>query len=327
MIVLENGDVLEGDAASASEVDFTIHGLDNSALKQLADGQLADSKGTIFTADSTDVVSSIILVNTGAAANAVNLYLKPSGGTSRRLIPKDMLLAAGYSLHFSGDKITVLSSAGNVVTAFPSLTSAQLAALVTDETGSGALVFANSPTLVTPALGTPASGDLQNCTTANTTTKGVVEHATAAEINTGTDAERVISPDTLAGSEAGKRCVEITVFDPTTDLATGDGKAYFVVPTELNGMNLVRVAATVITAGTTNSTTIQIANVTDACDMLSTLMAIETTETSTRTSAQPGVIDTAHDDVATGDVLRIDIDAASTTKPKGLIVEMIFQLP
>ena len=33
-------------------------------------------------------------------------------------------------------------------------------------TGSGAPVRATSPTLVTPALGTPASGDLSNCTNA-----------------------------------------------------------------------------------------------------------------------------------------------------------------
>lgn len=43
-------------------------------------------------------------------------------------------------------------------------TSANLAAAVSDETGTGALVFANSPTLVTPILGTPASGTLTNCT-------------------------------------------------------------------------------------------------------------------------------------------------------------------
>lgn len=42
--------------------------------------------------------------------------------------------------------------------------SANLAAAVTDETGTGALVLANSPTLVTPALGTPASGVLTNAT-------------------------------------------------------------------------------------------------------------------------------------------------------------------
>ena len=43
-------------------------------------------------------------------------------------------------------------------------TSANLAATVTDETGSGSLVFATSPTFITPALGTPASGVLTNAT-------------------------------------------------------------------------------------------------------------------------------------------------------------------
>jgi len=43
-------------------------------------------------------------------------------------------------------------------------TSAEIAAIVTDETGSGALCFATSPTLVTPVLGTPSSCTLTNCT-------------------------------------------------------------------------------------------------------------------------------------------------------------------
>ena len=54
--------------------------------------------------------------------------------------------------------------AGNVATFLGTPSSANLASAVTDETGSGALVFANSPTLVSPALGTPASGTLTNCT-------------------------------------------------------------------------------------------------------------------------------------------------------------------
>lgn len=51
-------------------------------------------------------------------------------------------------------------------------TSAQLAATVSDETGTGALVFAESPTLVTPTLGTPASGTLSNCTVDGTNSVG-----------------------------------------------------------------------------------------------------------------------------------------------------------
>jgi cytoskeletal protein CcmA (bactofilin family) len=54
-------------------------------------------------------------------------------------------------------------------------TSAHLAGVISDETGTGSLVFATSPTLVTPALGTPASGVLTNCTgTAAGLTAGAV---------------------------------------------------------------------------------------------------------------------------------------------------------
>ena len=52
----------------------------------------------------------------------------------------------------------------NVATFLATPSSANLASAVTDETGTGALVFANTPTLVTPLLGTPTSGTLTNCT-------------------------------------------------------------------------------------------------------------------------------------------------------------------
>ena len=52
----------------------------------------------------------------------------------------------------------------SVATFLATPTSANLAAALTDETGTGANVFATSPTLVTPILGTPASGTLTSCT-------------------------------------------------------------------------------------------------------------------------------------------------------------------
>lgn len=51
-----------------------------------------------------------------------------------------------------------------VATFLATPSSANLKSAVTDETGSGALVFATSPTLVTPVLGTPSSGTLTSCT-------------------------------------------------------------------------------------------------------------------------------------------------------------------
>lgn len=43
-------------------------------------------------------------------------------------------------------------------------TSAELRTILGDETGTGAAVFADTPTLVAPLLGTPTSGTLTNCT-------------------------------------------------------------------------------------------------------------------------------------------------------------------
>jgi hypothetical protein len=58
----------------------------------------------------------------------------------------------------------ITSFGTGVATFLGTPSSANLAAAVTDETGSGLLVFATSPTLVTPALGTPSSGVMTSVT-------------------------------------------------------------------------------------------------------------------------------------------------------------------
>jgi len=62
------------------------------------------------------------------------------------------------------DATSTIAMYSNNLSVFASTTSAQLATLISDETGSGSLVFGTSPTLVTPLLGTPTSGTLTNCT-------------------------------------------------------------------------------------------------------------------------------------------------------------------
>ena len=67
------------------------------------------------------------------------------------------------------------ATVSNKLSAFAATTSSELAGVISNETGSGALVFATSPTLVTPALGTPASGVATNLTgTAASLTAGNV---------------------------------------------------------------------------------------------------------------------------------------------------------
>ena len=72
---------------------------------------------------------------------------------------------------------------------------------VTTSTGSGSVVLSNSPTLVTPALGTPSSGDLQNCTGyPSGSLTGVVAIANGGtNANTASAAFNNLSPITTEG--------------------------------------------------------------------------------------------------------------------------------
>jgi hypothetical protein len=81
----------------------------------------------------------------------------------------DVTTALGYTP--IGPNLTgAITSTGNATSlGISSFTSANLAAALTDETGTGANVFANnpslsSPTFTNPTLGTPSSGNLANCT-------------------------------------------------------------------------------------------------------------------------------------------------------------------
>lgn len=178
------------------------------------------------------------------------------------------------------------------------------------------------------SVGTVTAGNVDAVVSAaSTTLAGKSELATTAETSTGTDTGRTVTPDGLAGSVFGEKSVSLQVLGGATATTVADGQAYITIPSSCNGMNLVGVAANVIVAGTTGTLDIQIRNVTQTADMLSTKMTIDSAELSTSTAATPPVIDTANDDVATGDVLAVDVDVIHTTPATGLVVNLIFRLP
>lgn len=121
------------------------------------------------------------------------------------------------------------------------------------------------------------------------------------------------------------KIISIQVFASGTSTATGDGAAFFRVPSDLNGYNIIGVAAAVYTAGTTGTLDIQLRNKTQTADILSTKMTIDSGETDTSTAATAAVINTAEDDLTTGDVIAVDIDAVHTTPAAGLTVEIRVQ--
>ena len=92
------------------------------------------------------------LVTTGA----YNLALATTGNTS-------------LTLPTSG----TLTTTANNLSAFAATTSAQLAAVINDETGTGKLVFATSPTLITPTIGAARAISITFTDTTVQTTAGV----------------------------------------------------------------------------------------------------------------------------------------------------------
>jgi len=65
----------------------------------LADGQLPNSKGTLYTAAKITIVKTISFVNTDTVTRLCNLYLNTSG-TSRLISPKNLSMPTRYKAEF-----------------------------------------------------------------------------------------------------------------------------------------------------------------------------------------------------------------------------------
>jgi hypothetical protein len=121
------------------------------------------------------------------------------------------------------------------------------------------------------------------------------------------------------------KTVEVKVVDDATVLTTGEGKLIFCVPAAFNGRNLATAHAFVTTVSSSGLPSVGIRNVTDSVEMLSTNITIDASEFTSYTAAAAAVIDTAHDDVATGDLIAVDIDTAGTgAKGLGVILGFTF---
>jgi hypothetical protein len=188
---LEEAIVGRATATFASDADLTLT-LTNSNATQVARNLVLNvTSGVSLTATRDLIVPAIekpyIIQNNTTGAQSIRVIVAGTGvtvpngktaivynngtdvTTAIDFIPS---LTLGAALPVASGGTGITSFGAGVATFLGTPSSANLASAVTDETGSGLLVFATSPTLVTPVLGTPSSGTLSGCTVDGTDAVG-----------------------------------------------------------------------------------------------------------------------------------------------------------
>jgi hypothetical protein len=243
--------------SATNTVDFSIDNtvatldgtqtLTNKSIN-LANNTLTTTSAQLATAISDETGTGVVVFSNtptlvtpvlgAATATSIN-GLTISSSTGTLTIANGKTLTASNTLTFTGtDTSSVAFGAGgtvaytaNKLSVFAATSSAELAGVISDETGSGVVVFSNTPTLVTPVLGAATA-------TSITATSGNLTLAAAS----GNNSVSITPTGTGTVDVASKRITSLA--DPTQaqDAAT---KAY--VDSLANGLDVkqsVRAAST-----------------------------------------------------------------------------------
>ena len=173
----------------------------NTQVQFNSTGTLAGSSN--FTFDGTTVsmaglaVTGSSIFRAAATQDGVAIVGR-AGGTSSYEVTFTPTTLTADRIQTLQDAAGTVALSGNNLGFFAATTSAQLAGIISDETGSGVLVFATSPTLVTPVLGVASATSINKVaitTPATSATLTIADSKTLTVSNTltfaGTDSSSV----------------------------------------------------------------------------------------------------------------------------------------
>lgn len=213
----------------------------NAATATLTTNISGGTAGDLLYQSSTNTTGKVSLgtqykvLQAGSSAPTWSLYTLPSvNGTANYALVTDGAGGTSWSQVSVTQGISGLGT--NVATFLATPTSANLAAAITNETGSGALVFANTPTLVTPILGIASATSINKVAItapATSATLSLFEGSTLATSGaysttlTATGTTTVTLP--TSGTVYGTASSSITSLQLKTSLSdeTGSGSVVF----------------------------------------------------------------------------------------------------
>ena len=158
--------------------------------------------------------------------------------TSAELTPEEILIIGDLVPVWSPWQVPTVNAGGtgleyktptgwdaltsNPLSQFASTTSAQLAGVISDETGSGSLVFATSPTLVTPVLGAATATSINGATITSGTLNGSVTGTNTGDQTVANTSNATSHTVTLSATGGSVKLVEWSWITLTTTGTSAD---------------------------------------------------------------------------------------------------------
>ena len=219
-------------AAATTNPDFTAAWADNNGstfTEGATDGALSGTSSVTLVAapaaSTRRTIKCITIENRDTAAVTVTISYN-NGGTLRTIAKVTLQVGDTWTTDGTFDTTGSLKQAvGNVNLATQvtgTLPVANGGTGVTTSTGSGNVVLSTSPTLTTPLLGTPTSGNLSNCTADGTNGVGYKNIPQSGSDKT--------TSYTLATTDVGKFIgvgTSGSIVVPNSTFATGDVVSIF----------------------------------------------------------------------------------------------------